>query len=398
MLFFLSNWYKQKTLNLLSQLRGGGLTVIDEVNSIRFFGSDTAPLQVTVKVLHPRFYRRLLQGAEIGAAESYIDGDWETEDLTKVLQLIAENMFVLDDIIDRFSFITAPLHRLIHRLRKNKPKTARKNIAAHYDLGNQFYETFLDQNMLYSSALFNPDTSVSLEDAQRAKMRRLCDELALSEHDHLLEIGSGWGALAEFAATEYGCRVTTTTISREQYEYTTERIIKAGLSDRVTVCFEDYRALQGQFDKLISIEMIEAVGQEYLPLFFKRCNELLKDNGKMALQVITISDHRYATYSQRVDFIQRYIFPGGFLPSLEIIQQHVAKQTDFKMINTFEMGLDYAHTLNLWQQKFVAKWEELKHLGFDERFRRLWLFYLCYCEAGFLTRTINTLQLTATKP
>lgn len=397
-MFSFSNWYKQKTINLLSQIRDGGLTIIDEANAIRFFGSHTMPLQVTVKILHPRFYRRLLQGADIGAAESYIDGDWETEDLTKALQLIAENMFILDDIIKRFSFITAPFHRLIHQLRKNKPTTARKNIAAHYDLGNRFYEAFLDQDMLYSSALFNTTTNLSLEDAQRAKMRRLCDELVLSEQDHLLEIGSGWGALAEFAATEYRCRVTTTTLSSEQYHYTLERIAKAGLQDRVTVCFEDYRALKGQFDKLISIEMIEAVGQEYLPIFFKQCHELLKSNGKIAIQAIIISDKRFDSYSRSVDFIQRYIFPGGFLPSLEVIQQQIAQQTDLKITNTFEMGLDYAQTLYLWRQKFLAKWGELTTYGFDERFRRLWLFYLCYCEAGFLTQTINTLQITATKP
>ena len=333
-------------------------------------------------------------GGSIAAGERYIDGDWTTPNQTTVLQLLAENLKLVDKLEARLSWVTAPLNGLIHFFRRNSPSQARKNISAHYDLGNDFYQGFLDEKMLYSSAWYQ-EPQMTLEQAQEAKMRRLCDQLHLHAGDHLLEIGTGWGAMAEFAAREYGCQVTTTTISREQYDYACERIEKAGLTGRVTVLFEDYRALRGQFDKLVSIEMIEAVGKRYLKTFFKRCNALLKPNGRMAIQAITIADQRYASYSRNVDFIQRYVFPGGFLPSITAMNDTMTRCTGLVVRDLFDIGFDYARTLHEWRERVQRYWNAQLDGAQDERFRRLWLFYLCYCEAGFRARTISTVQLIA---
>ncbi len=381
-------------LGMLKQLRGAGLTLQEFDNEPMFFGDETAPLQGQIEIHDLRVYRRVLMGGSIAAGESYIDGDWTTPNLTVVLQLLAENVTLVDKIEARFSWLSAPVNGLVHFFRRNSPAQARKNISAHYDLGNDFYQGFLDQNMLYSSAWFQ-GPHMTLEEAQQAKMRRLCDQLALRAEDHLLEIGTGWGAMAEFAAREYGCQVTTTTISREQFDYATQRIEKAGLSSRVTVLFEDYRSLRGQYDKLVSIEMIEAVGKRYLPTFFKRCNALLKPRGRMALQAITIADQRYEHYSRNVDFIQRYVFPGGFLPSINAMTESMTRHTGLVVRDLFDIGNDYARTLHEWRERVLRYWNTQNAQYNDERFRRLWVFYLCYCEAGFRARTISTVQLVA---
>ena len=381
-------------LGVLKQLHGAGLTLREAGKNSLFFGDPTAPLQGEIEVHNLRAYRRVLLGGSIAAGESYIDGDWTTPNLTTVLQLLAENLKLVDKLEARLSWVTAPLNGLIHFFRRNSPSQARKNISAHYDLGNDFYQGFLDEKMLYSSAWYQ-EPQMTLEQAQEAKMRRLCDQLHLHAGDHLLEIGTGWGAMAEFAAREYGCQVTTTTISREQYDYACERIEKAGLTGRVTVLFEDYRALRGQFDKLVSIEMIEAVGKRYLKTFFKRCNALLKPNGRMAIQAITIADQRYASYSRNVDFIQRYVFPGGFLPSITAMNDTMTRCTGLVVRDLFDIGFDYARTLHEWRERVQRYWNAQLDGAQDERFRRLWLFYLCYCEAGFRARTISTVQLIA---
>lgn len=381
-------------LGMLKQLRGAGLTLQEFDNEPMFFGDETAPLQGQIEVQDLRVYRRVLLGGSIAAGESYIDGDWTTPNLTVVLQLLAENLALVDKIEARFSWLSAPVNGLVHFLRRNSPGQARKNISAHYDLGNDFYQGFLDENMLYSAAWFQ-GPHMTLEEAQQAKMRRLCDQLELRAEDHLLEIGTGWGAMAEFAAREYGCRVTTTTISREQFDYATQRIEKAGLSSQVTVLFEDYRSLRGQYDKLVSIEMIEAVGKRYLPTFFKRCNALLKPRGRMALQAITIADQRYEHYSRNVDFIQRYVFPGGFLPSINAMTESMTRHTGLVVRDLFDIGNDYARTLHEWRERVLRYWNTQNAQYADERFRRLWVFYLCYCEAGFRARTISTVQLVA---
>lgn len=379
--------------SLLQAIKGAGLTLHDPHLGKQFFGDAQAPLQAEVMVHHSRAYRRILLGGSIAAAETYMDGEWETPDLTAVILTLAQNIRVADKLEARLSWLTAPFNQLVHALRRNNVRQAKRNIAAHYDLGNDFYTTFLDEAMLYSSAWFQ-QPEMTLEQAQQAKMKRLCVKLALTPHDHLLEIGSGWGAMAEFAAREYGCRVTTTTISREQYEYCCQRIAAAGLSDRVTVLCEDYRNLSGQYDKIVSIEMIEAVGKRYIPLFIERCQQLLKPGGRLALQAITISEERFDGYARGVDFIQRYIFPGGFLPSVSLLQNTLREVSDFSEIDQLEIGPDYAKTLQLWRRRFDHAWPQLAQGRFDERFRRMWLFYLCYCEAGFRAQTIGTVQLT----
>ncbi|WP_075180791.1 cyclopropane-fatty-acyl-phospholipid synthase family protein [Pantoea sp. 1.19] len=388
---------RRSVLKLLTHLQAGSLTLHEPDGRVQQFGDPHSTLQAEVIVQHPRAWRRLLTGGSIGAAESYMDGDWSSPDLTQVIVLLARNLPLLDRLEARLSWLTRPLNAVIHALRRNSVRQAKKNIAAHYDLGNDFYRSFLDEALLYSSAWY-ADPDMTLEAAQQAKMRRLCEQLALTPDDHLLEIGTGWGAMAEFAAREYGCRVTTTTISQQQFLYSQQRIADAGLSDRVTVLCEDYRHLTGVYDKLVSIEMIEAVGKAYIPAFLSRCQTLLKPGGRMAIQAITISDDRYESYARGVDFIQRYIFPGGFLPSPRLLDETLAAHTDFSPVDHFEIGPDYARTLNVWQRRFEQAWPQLRQMGFDERFRRMWCFYLSYCEGGFIARTIGTLQLTAQRP
>ena len=378
---------------LLSGIQQGSIT-LREGGQAFHFGDAAATLRAEVQIVAPGVYWRLLTGGSLAAAEAWIAGDWETSQLTALLQILALNSRVLGRLESGFRWLSRPVERLRHWTRRNHRQQARENIAAHYDLGNAFYAQFLDENLLYSSALFADDNQ-DLADAQQAKMARLCEQLALTPADHLLEIGTGWGAMAEYAARHYGCRVTTTTLSQEQYRWASERIARAGLQDRVQVLLCDYRDLTGEFDKLVSIEMIEAVGQRYLPTFFKTCQARLRPGGKMALQAITIQDQRYRDYSKSVDFIQRYIFPGGFLPSITAMNDLMTRHTDFVVRNLFDMGPDYARTLAHWRQRFNHAWQEIEKLGFDNRFRRMWLYYFGYCEAGFNARTISVVQLTA---
>ncbi|MEN0582606.1 MULTISPECIES: cyclopropane-fatty-acyl-phospholipid synthase family protein [unclassified Kosakonia] len=378
---------------LLSGIQQGSITLREGAQAFHF-GDTSATLRAEVQIVAPGVYWRLVTGGSLAAAEAWIAGDWETSQLTALLQILALNSRVLGRLESGFRWLSRPVERLRHWTRRNHRQQARENIAAHYDLGNAFYAQFLDENLLYSSALFADDNQ-DLADAQQAKMARLCEQLALTPADHLLEIGTGWGAMAEYAARHYGCRVTTTTLSQEQYRWASERIARAGLQDRVQVLLCDYRDLTGEFDKLVSIEMIEAVGQRYLPTFFKTCQARLRPGGKMALQAITIQDQRYRDYSKSVDFIQRYIFPGGFLPSITAMNDWMTRHTDFVVRNLFDMGPDYARTLAHWRQRFNHAWQEIEKLGFDNRFRRMWLYYFGYCEAGFNARTISVVQLTA---
>jgi cyclopropane-fatty-acyl-phospholipid synthase len=378
---------------LLSGIREGSLTVREGQQTLHF-GDESSALRAEVQILAPGVYWRLLTGGSLAAAESWMEGEWETHQLTPLLQILALNGKVLGRLESGFRLLSNPMERLRHWTRRNYREQARENISAHYDLGNEFYAHFLDEDLLYSSALFTADDQ-ALSQAQQAKMERLCEQLALTAGDHLLEIGTGWGAMAEYAARHYGCRVTTTTLSREQYIWATERIARAGLQDRVQVLLCDYRDLTGQFDKLVSVEMIEAVGKRYLPDFFRTCQARLRPGGKMAIQAITIRDQRYRDYSKSVDFIQRYIFPGGFLPSITAMSELMTRHTDFVVRNLFDMGPDYARTLTHWRQRFLHAWQDIEKLGFDERFRRMWLYYFGYCEAGFNARTISVVQLTA---
>ncbi|ASV53421.1 hypothetical protein LJPFL01_0058 [Lelliottia jeotgali] len=378
---------------LLGDLQQGSLTV-HEGNQTFHFGDTSAALHAEVDVLSSTLYRRLLTGGSLAAAEAWMDGEWETTQLTTLLHILALNGKTLGRLESGFRLLGRPVERLRHWTRRNHRQQARENIAAHYDLGNTFYAQFLDEELLYSSALFaSPDQDLTT--AQQAKMARLCEQLALTPDDHLLEIGTGWGAMAEFAARHYGCRVTTTTLSYEQFCWAQERIARAGLQDKVQVLLCDYRDLTGEYDKLVSVEMIEAVGKTFLPEFFRTCQARLRPGGKMAIQAITIQDQRYRSYSKSVDFIQRYIFPGGFLPSITAMSDLMTRHTDFVVRNLFDMGPDYARTLTHWRTRFLHAWQDIEKLGFDERFRRMWLYYLGYCEAGFNARTISVVQLTA---
>ncbi|EKM14453.1 methyltransferase domain protein [Vibrio harveyi] len=355
------------------------------------------PVAATIEVKHPGFYSRILQGGSIAAGEAYMDGWWDSPDLTALMKLMALNMRALDKLEEQGSWITRLLYKVSHWTNRNSQENSRKNIHAHYDLGNNLYEAFLDTNMLYSSALYN-QVDDSLEQAQINKMERLCQQLELKPSDHVIEIGTGWGAMAIYMAEQYGCRVTTTTISEEQYAYAEQKINERGLTDKITLLKEDYRNLTGSYDKLVSIEMIEAVGKQFLPSYIKKCESLLKPSGLMAIQAITIADQRYDYYSNNVDFIQKYIFPGGFLPSVTSLTQATTKHSDLVTRDLFDIGLDYAKTLNEWHHRFNQSEHDVRAFGYDDRFVRMWRYYLSYCEGGFLARTISAVHMTFQRP
>ena len=343
-----------------------------------------------------KIYRDFIQGGSIGVAEGYIDKRWSSPDLTKIIRIFAKAQNLTDKIEAKSSWFNKVKNSLFHYVNRNSYKGAKKNILAHYDLGNELYKRFLDPEMVYSAAIY-PSKSSSLAQAQLHKLELICQRLNLKASDHLLEIGTGWGGLAIYAAQHYGCKVTTTTISEEQYQYAKARIEQLGLTQQITLLKEDYRNLTGQFDKLVSIEMIEAVGYQYMNSFFNQCNARLKPGGKMLLQAITIADQRFEYYRNNVDFIQRYIFPGGFLPSINLMTDKLNQQTDMVMEELHDIGLDYARTLADWRNLFNQAWPELKTLGFDEQFKRLWLYYFAYCEGAFLERSISTVHLIARK-
>lgn len=392
----LDKMFRSLAMKLLDHLQHGCLTLTEQGRLVGQFGDKSSELRADIDVKKPNFYRGLLVGGSIGAAELYIDKVWETNDLTAVIQIFARNLPALDKLESRVAWLTFPINKYNHWANRNHKQQAKRNISAHYDLGNELYSRFLDPHMQYSSALFHSATE-SLEQAQVNKMDCLCQQLDLKPTDHLLEIGTGWGGLAVYAAKHYGCHVTTTTISEEQYRYAEQRIKTEGLEDRITLLKEDYRDLTGQYDKLVSVEMIEAVGKQYLPTFFKTCNDRLKPGGVMALQAITIADQRYSSYARSVDFIQKHIFPGGFLPSVHSMTELYKSKTQMVVRNIHDMGKSYAETLKRWQQAFNAKREELEPLGYDERFSRLWNYYFSYCQGGFLEESVSVVQLTATK-
>lgn len=354
-------------------------------------------LQVTLTIHDISVYRQLLFGGSIALADSYINGEWDTDDLTGLIRLAARNLAVLNKLENRFAGVSKAFEKAKHQLRSNDQVNAKSNILAHYDLGNAMYERFLDATMMYSSAVYlTPETSLS--DAQQHKLALICQRLQLTADDHVIEIGTGWGGFAIYAATHYGCQVTTTTISEAQYQEAQRRVQAAGLSDKIILLKQDYRELTGHYDKLVSIEMIEAVGHEYLPTFFAKCNDLLKPTGLMVLQAITFNDQNYQEYLDSVDFIQTHIFPGGCLLSNQELNTQFTQQTDMVIKQLHDYGFDYAYTLRDWRTAFMAQREDIKALGYDEAFIRLWEFYFCYCEGGFLERTIGVVQVTAVKP
>lgn len=379
-----------------------GVTVeLTEAGQTYHFGDPTAlngleTLHGRISIHDPKVYVDIVKGGSIGAAQAFIDNRWSSDNLTEVIRIFARAQRLTDKLEKKMAWLNKFKNSIFHRRNKNSQHGSKKNILAHYDLGNELYKRFLDPQMMYSSAIY-PNSKSSLEQAQLHKLDLICQRLELTADDHLLEIGTGWGGLAIFAAQRYGCNVTTTTISDEQHRYAQDKITKLGLNSQITLLKEDYRNLKGQYDKLVSIEMIEAVGYEYMQSFFQQCNDRLKPGGKLLIQAITIADQRFESYLNNVDFIQRYIFPGGFLPSITLISEHLRDNTDMVMEELHDIGLDYAKTLAHWRERFLQSWHELKEHGFDEQFKRLWLYYLGYCEGAFIERATSTIHLVARK-
>jgi cyclopropane-fatty-acyl-phospholipid synthase len=384
-------------LGLLERTRGGVLVLVEGDRRLELGDAAAASaLRATVTVRSPRIYRHLLRGS-IGLAESYVERLWECDDLAALVRIAARNAGSFDRLRRWLLPIVVGPQRLARRLVRNTPARSRRQVAAHYDLGNDLFELMLDETMLYSCALFSAP-QMTLADAQQAKLDRVCQKLGLSSDHHVLEIGTGWGAFAIHAASRYGCRVTTTTISAEQHRYVQARVRAAGLADRVEVLLKDYRELEGSYDRLVSIEMIEAVGWQYFGRFFARCSDLLRPDGAMLLQAITIDDRAYDVQKGSRTFINTYIFPGGCLPSQAVIARSLARLTDLRMVHLEDITPHYVETLRRWRANFLARADTVAKLGYDERFRRLWELYLCYCEAGFSERRISDVQLLLAKP
>ncbi|WP_434928482.1 class I SAM-dependent methyltransferase [Shewanella sp. HL-SH2] len=387
---------KKILLRALAHLAEGQLTIVDASQS-HVFGHPESDIHATMQVLHPGFYRQVVFGGSIGAGEAYIQGHWSSPDLTKVVQIFARNLALLDNIERYFSWLSNGLNRVKHIFNRNSQAGSKRNILAHYDLGNDMYQQFLDPEMMYSSAIY-PANDASLAEAQLHKLDTICQRLDLKPGQTLLEVGTGWGALAIYAAKHYGVLVTTTTISDAQYDYALSRVKSEGLLDKVTLLKQDYRELTGVYDRVVSIEMIEAVGHEYLPGFFEKLQHMLKPEGRLLIQAITIADQRYNSYRKSVDFIQRYIFPGGCLPSISEMSRHIANKTDMVIWSLDDIGLDYARTLKHWHDNFDMAKSTITKLGYGDDFIRMWKFYLSYCEGGFLERATSTVHLTAVRP
>jgi cyclopropane-fatty-acyl-phospholipid synthase len=395
---FLARLGRRLLLRQMTGLRDGEIRVRDETGEHRF-GQPTArcPLSVTVHVDNPQFYASAAFAGSVGGGEAYIQGYWRCDDLTGLIRIMVQNRDVLAGLEGGAALLSRPLRRLFHWLHRNSKAGSARNIAAHYDLGNPLYRLMLDETMAYSCGIFT-HPGATLAEASRAKFDAACRKLALGDSDHLLEIGTGWGGLAMHAARHYGCRVTTTTISREQHDYAREQIAAAGLTDRITLLLSDYRDLTGRYDKLVSIEMIEAVGARYLDTYLGQCAALLKPEGAMLLQAITLQDQYYAEALSSVDYIQRYVFPGSFIPSVEAIASSVQRATDFKIFHLEDIGPHYAPTLAAWRHNFFEHLAEVRRLGYSDNFIRLWEYYLCYCEGGFAERQLGDVQMLLTKP
>jgi cyclopropane-fatty-acyl-phospholipid synthase len=389
---------RKAVLSLLTKLKHGRITLIED-NQPYSFGeeSSTVSLKANISVHHSQFYGRILFGGSIGAAEAYMEGLWSADDLTMVMRILALNQKAFADMEKGLARLTAPLYKLYHSARKNTKLGSRQNILAHYDLGNDFYALFLDATMTYSCGIFENEQS-SLEDASVAKYDRLCQKLQLKPGDRVMEIGTGWGGFAVHAAQNYGAHVTTTTISDEQHRYAAKRFRKAGLEDQISLLKKDYRDLRGEFDRLVSIEMIEAVGHHFYATFFQTCSRLLKDDGLMALQAITIGDQIFDRHKRSVDFIKRYIFPGSCIPSVTAINKAIVRATDLRLIHLEDITPHYVRTLREWRRRFFANVDKIREMGYPDTFIRMWEYYLCYCEGGFAERYIGDVQMLFAKP
>jgi cyclopropane-fatty-acyl-phospholipid synthase len=385
--------------NALSTLPTGTLRVTSPSGHEKTYGGRSPGPEAALKVLSPAFFRRCVLFGEIGLGESFVDGEWETDDIVSVLSWLIINIEGADNARRRLPMtdLLLVLNRIRHRLRVNNPRGARRNIFEHYDLGNDFFGLFLDRSMTYSCAHFSSNDQ-SLETAQAEKYDMLCRKLKLIPSDHVLEIGGGWGGFAVHAVKNYGCHVTSITISQEQLKYARAHAAEEGLSDQIEFKLCDYRAVTGKFDKIVSIEMLEAVGHEYLKTFFARCHDLLKRHGLLGIQVITCPDSRYDSHRKNVTWLQKHIFPGGLLPSIGIMNKVINQTGDLHLHSLEEMGLHYAQTLNTWRRNFNQALDAVLAQGFNEAFIRKWNLYLTMCEASFRTRNINVVQAVYTRP
>ena len=397
---WVANLAKKQVLKRLGKLKYGKLTLIDGEER-HVFGeayNETIPvIQATIQILDAGFYGEIAFGGSIGAGEAYMLGYWQAESLTDVVRLMARNQSVMDSLEGGYQWLSKPLMKALHWLNSNSEAGSRKNIAAHYDIGNALFALFLDPSMMYSSAMFN-DEVVTLEAASEYKLKVICDKLQLKPTDRVIEIGTGWGGFAIYAAKHYGCHVTTTTISEQQHAYAQAKITEEDLQDHIVLLKEDYRQLGGQYDKLVSIEMVEAVGHQYYDTYFAKVGQLLKPNGLALIQAITIADQRFNSAIKSVDFIQRYIFPGSNIPSNTAMLNSLTKTSDLRLIDLEDIGEHYATTLRLWRERFFANIAQVKALGYTEAFINMWDFYLSYCEGGFAERALGDVHILLAKP
>jgi len=388
---------RNRIFQILRNIEEGFLMISDPDGEYRFGNPDSPDgLRASLQLFDQRFYAAAAFRGSLGAGEAYMSRYWDCDDLTAVARVFARNSTLLNSLDSGWVRFLSPFLRVYHKRRRNTRRGSRRNISEHYDLGNDFFSLFLDESMMYSCAYFESDAT-TLGEASRAKLDKVCQQLQLSPTDHVIEIGSGWGGFALHAAEKYGCLVTTTTVSREQYDFIQRKVGEAGLSGRINVLLQDYRDLQGTYDKLVSIEMIEAVGDEYLDLYFRKCSQLLKPSGRMLIQAITIASEFYEESRKGVDFIQRYIFPGSSLPSVPSIRDSAMRSRAIRLTDTIDMTDHYPRTLREWRQRLHAKSEQVKAQGFPDRFLRMWEFYFCYCEAGFLERHISDFQFVFEK-
>lgn len=394
----LDNFARRVVLQQMACLENGNLQLVEGAQSITFGEvAAQAELHARIEVLDPSFYSDIAFGGSVGAGEAYMRGSWQCDDLVSLVRILLRNRQVLDNMETGTAWLTLSIQRFFHWINRNTRSGARRNISAHYDLGNDFFALWLDETMMYSSAMFEHEDQ-SLADAQQHRLDVVCKKLSLGPDDHIIEIGTGWGGFAIHAAQKYGCRVTTTTISKQQYEMASRRVKQAGLQDRVELLLEDYRDLEGGYDKLVSIEMIEAIGSDQYDTYFGQCSRLLKPGGRMLIQAITIDDDQYTYAQKNVDFIQRYIFPGSCLPSLAVMTETIARVGDMLVTDVEDIGRDYALTLNHWRRNFFEHIHEVIDMGYPEEFIWMWEFYLCYCEGGFIEGAISDVHLVAEKP
>ena len=392
----MTSFFKRTLFKKLKGLKTGELTIIDG-SEIHVFGILKSEFKATLTVSSQEFYVFLGSGGTNGAAEAFTAGYWSADNLVELIQIIIRNKKTMEGLESGLARLTNPITKIIHRLRQNTLKGSKSNILAHYDLSNDFYKLWLDSTMTYSSGIFLNKKS-SMLDASVEKLDRLCRKLNLNSSDHVLEIGTGWGSFATHAAKNYGCKVTTTTISDNQFNYVAELISKENLDNKITLLNKDYRELEGVFDKIVSIEMIEAVGSDFVPGFFEKASSLLKKNGLMALQGITYNDPDFNAYKSSVDFIRKYIFPGSCLISLSQVEKAIKDKTDLIMVDSEDITLHYARTLEIWRKDFENVLPQVRELGFSDPFIRIWVFYLVYCEAGFLENLIGDFQFIFAKP